>query len=70
MGGPAAMAVTHLDEAGYPLYIHREHIQFRLPTIEREASLSSFILLMGRPGVAKSSSLGSKFHQPQAGTIS
>ena len=22
MGGPAPMAVTHLDEAGYPLYIH------------------------------------------------
>ena len=22
MGGPAPRAVTHLDEAGYPLYIH------------------------------------------------
>ena len=40
MGGPAPIAVTHLDEAGYPIYMNWEHIQFRLPTIEREASLS------------------------------
>ena len=39
-GRPCPIAVTHLDEAGYPLYIHREHIQFRLSTIKREASLS------------------------------
>ena len=31
VGGPAPRAVTHLDEAGD---------QFRLPTVEREASLS------------------------------